>query len=98
MKRENFDSLPPVAVEFLNYYSVIRNSSELTVNEYANDLSTFFKYIKIIRGLVDNETPFDEINISDISLDLISSVTLNDAYMYLTYCKINRNLTCFWIF
>ena len=91
MKRENFDTLPPIVVEFLNYYSVIRNSSELTVNEYANDLSTFFKYLKIIRGLVNKELPFDEINISDITLDLISSVTLNDAYMYLTYCKINRN-------
>ncbi len=91
MKREKFDSLPPIAVEFLNYYSVIKNSSELTVNEYANDLSTFFKYLKIIRGLVNKDIPYDEIDISDISLDLISSVTLNDAYMYLTYCKINRN-------
>lgn len=91
MKRENFDTLPPIAIEFLNYYSVIKNSSELTVNEYANDLSTFFKYLKIIRGLVDKETPYEEIVISDINLDLISSVTLNDAYMYLTYCKINRN-------
>ena len=91
MKRENFDTLPPIVVEFLNYYSVIRNSSELTVNEYANDLSTFFKYLKIIRGLVNKELPFDEIDVSDITLDLISSVTLNDAYMYLTYCKINRN-------
>ena len=50
-----------------------------------------FKYIKIIRGLVAKEVPFEEIVVSDISLDLISSVTLNDAYMYLTYCKINRN-------
>lgn len=91
MKRENFDLLPPIAIEFLNYYSVIKNCSELTVNEYANDLSTFFKYLKIIRGLVAKEVPFEEIVISDISLDLIFSVTLNDAYMYLTYCKINRN-------
>ncbi|MBR2875673.1 MAG: tyrosine-type recombinase/integrase, partial [Clostridia bacterium] len=48
-------------------------------------------YLKIIRGLVPKEVSFDEIVISDMSLDLIASVTLNDAYMYLTYCKINRN-------
>ncbi len=91
MNREKFDLLPPIALEFLNYYSVIKNCSELTVKEYANDLSTFFKYIKIIRGLVEKDVPFEEIVINDMSLELISDITLNDAYMYLTYCKINRN-------
>lgn len=92
MKKENFTEIfPSYVVDFLNYYSVIKNRSELTVREYANDLLTFFKFIKISRGLVKADTPYEEIFVKDISIDLISSVTLNDAYMFLVYCKDNRN-------
>lgn len=91
MKKEQFnDIFPSYVVEFLNYYSVIKNRSTLTVVEYATDLATFFRFLKVIRGLADKETPFEEIHIKDLSLDVISSVSLNDAYMFLVYCKDNR--------
>ncbi len=91
MRREDFDLLPPLTCEFLNYCSVIKNRSELTVCEYANDLSTFFKFLKIERRLVDDDADFENIQIKDIDIELISSVTLNDAYRYLVYCKTERN-------
>lgn len=91
MKQELYEKLPPLIIDFLNYYSVIRNRSDLTVTEYANDLTTFFRFIKIIRGLVDKETHFSDIDITDVKIDLISSVTLSDAYMYLAYCKNERD-------
>lgn len=90
IKRKDFDKLPLLAVDFLNYFSVVKNKSSLTVEEYANDLLTFFRFIKIIRGLTPAKTPFEEIDISDIGLDIIKTVTLNDAYMYLIYCKDDR--------
>ena len=91
MKKEQFiDIFPPYAFEFLNYYSVIKNRSSLTVLEYANDLLTFFRFLKVIRGLVDKNIPFEEITINDLSLETISSVSLNDAYMFLVYCKDTR--------
>lgn len=91
MKKEQFnDIFPSFVVDFLNYYSVIKNRSTLTVVEYATDLATFFRFLKVIRGLTDKETPFEEIYIKDLSLDIISSVSLNDAYMFLVYCKDNR--------
>ncbi|MBQ5663540.1 MAG: tyrosine recombinase XerC [Bacteroidaceae bacterium] len=91
MKKEQFvDIFPSYAVEFLNYYSVIKNRSDLTVTEYANDLLTFFRFLKVIRGLANKDIPFEEINVDDLSLDLVSSVTLTDAYMFLVYCKDNR--------
>ena len=92
MKKEQFnDVFPSYVVDFLNYYSVVKNRSPLTVLEYANDLATFFRFLKVIRGLADKETPFEEIYIKDLSLELISGVTLNDAYTFLVYCKDNRN-------
>ena len=90
MKKELYEKLPPLIIEFLNYYSVIKNRSEMTVNEYASDLTTFFKFIKIIRGTVSDDIRFEDIDISDVDINLISSVTLNDAYMFLAYCKNER--------
>ena len=91
MKKEQFiDIFPPYAFEFLNYYSVIKNRSSLTVLEYANDLLTFFRFLKVIRGLADKETPFEEIYVKDLSIETISGVSLNDAYMFLVYCKDDR--------
>ncbi len=92
MKKEQFiDIFPTYAFEFLNYYSVIKNRSDLTVIEYANDLATFFRFLKVIKGLADKETPFEEIYIKDLSIDVIANVSLNDAYMFLVYCKDVRN-------
>ncbi len=91
MKKENFPYIfPSYVVEFLNYYSVVKNRSDLTVREYANDLLTFLRFLKIIRGLVSKETPYEEINVNDITLDTIAGVSLNDAYMFMVYCKDSR--------
>lgn len=92
MKKNEFSHIfPSFVVDFLNYISVIKNRSDLTVIEYANDLATFFRFLKVVRGLVDAETPFDEIEISDLTIDTVASVTLSDAYMFLVYCKDDRN-------
>ena len=91
MKKENFiDTFPSYVIEYLNYNSVIKNRSDWTVCEYANDLQTFFRFLKIIRGLVPKETPFEEITIKDISIYTVASVSLQDAYMFLVYCKDTR--------
>lgn len=92
MKQEElFEMLPPIAVVFLNYYSVIKNRSDLTITEYANDLLTFFRFLKIENGLEDKYMPFEKIDVKDVTESLISNVTLNDAYKYLAYCKNQRD-------
>lgn len=88
MKKEDFSFIfPSYAVEFLNYYSVIKNRSDLTVIEYANDLATFFRFLKVLRGLVGNDVGFEDIDIKDLQFETVASVTLSDAYMFLVYCK-----------
>ncbi len=91
MKKDKFNEiLPSYVVEFLNYYSVIKNRSTLTVSEYANDITTFLRFLSVIRNLTDNSVPFEEINIKEMPIDVVSGVTLNDAYMFLVYCKDDR--------
>lgn len=83
-------SLPADVQDFLTYTEIVKGKSILTVSEYAMDLRTFFRFMKIFRGLVDNDMPFEEIKISDITTDFIASITLMDAYSYLKYCKDER--------
>lgn len=92
MKKRDFATVfPSFVAEFLNYNSVIKNRSDLTVIEYANDLQTFFRFLKISRGIAADDTPFEEISVDDITIEMISSVTLNDAYLFLIYCKDERD-------
>ena len=90
MHKEEFKTLPLSVIEFLNYMSIIKNKSELTVLEYASDLRLFFKFLLMYRKKVDSTTEFEKIDISKIDLDLISTVSIQDAYAFLSYCKTER--------
>lgn len=90
MHKEEFHTLPQSVIEFLNYLSVVKSKSELTVLEYASDLRLFFRYMLVYRGLVDRETEFDKIEISFIDLDFIKTIKISDAYAFLSYCRNER--------
>lgn len=90
MHKEEFHTLPQSVIEFLNYLSVVKSKSELTVLEYASDLRLFFRYVLVYRGLVDKETEFDKIEISFIDLDFIKTIKISDAYAFLSYCRNER--------
>lgn len=91
MKREDFAELPYLLKKFLTYLEVVKNKSSLTVLEYASDLRTFLRYMKVSHGLVDRNTKFEEIDISDIDEAFLNSINLNDGYEFLLYCKNERN-------
>lgn len=91
MKREDFVALPQLLRGFLTYLEVVRNKSSLTVLEYASDLRTFLRYMKVSHKLVDKDARFDEIDISDVDADFLDKITLNDGYEFLLYCKNERN-------
>ncbi len=91
MKKDNFsDTLPSYVVEFLNYYSVVKNRSSLTVKEYATDITTFLRFLTVLRGLADENVAFEDIDLKKLSIDVVAGITLNDAYMFLVYCKDDR--------
>lgn len=91
MREEELITMPALVRLYLNYLSAIKSKSMLTVLEYASDLRLFFRYISKTRGLCDKDTPFDEINISMLSDDVICSVGLDEAYAFLSYCRKERN-------
>ena len=84
-------NLPPLLKDFVNHELAIRNRSELTVDEYALDLILFFRFLKQYRNLVPPTLAFEDIDISDIDIAFLRTVSLADAYAFLSYCKSERD-------
>ena len=91
MKHELFLSAPPLVRNFLVYNETVKGKSEKSINEYFFDLQTFFRYILLSRGLVSSVIEFNEIDVSGVDIDLIKTITLNDLYAFLAYCKNERD-------
>ena len=90
MKHEILLSCPPIIRDFLTYNETIKGKSSKSVDEYYLDLQTFFRYLLLIRGKVDKKTNFDEIDISSVDAELISTVTISDLYAFIVFCKDER--------
>lgn len=82
-----YEEAPEIICCFLRHMSVSKGRSQNTVNEYYLDLRTFFRFLKRFRGLVNADTPDTEIDIKDIDLDFVKSITFNDAEIYFSYIK-----------
>lgn len=83
---------PKLLRDFLTYHETIQGHSPKTVDEYYLDLRTFFRYLKLDKGLVCRDTPFEEIEIDDLSLALVGSVTLTDVYSFMNFLSRDRGL------
>ena len=90
MKLEVLQNCPVVIRDFLTYNETIKGKSSRSVEGYYLDLQTFFRYMLTARGMADKNTPFEEIDISPVDIELIKTVTLSDLYSFLVYCKNER--------
>ncbi len=91
MKKEYMMQCPPILKEYLGYAETIRGRSSSTVDEYFIDIRTFLRFLKQLRGLVPPTLPENEIAIDDITVELLRSVTLTDAYEYMNYLRNERS-------
>lgn len=90
MRRQDFHTLPQLVQDYLVYIEAIKGHSELSVEEYANDLRTFFRFLVKFKKLSPKDLPDEELDLSNIDIDFIKTITLNDAYQYLIYCRNER--------
>ena len=90
MTHAELAELPPVLRDFITYTQVIKGKSQNTAEEYFLDLRTFFRFLKLSRGMIDSSTEFEKIPIMDIDLEFIKTITLSDAVEFLSYCKTDR--------
>lgn len=85
MNLDNINDAPDILMEFLDYHSTIRGHSDKTVAGYYHDLKILFRYIKRKRRMVGREIPFNEIDITDIDLDFIKSIRIEELYRYQSF-------------
>lgn len=90
MHRDEILQLPALVQDYLRYISVVKNKSNTTVSEYASDLRTFFRFLKALRLRLPTDD-LSGIDVSDLDDSFMRSVTLNDAYEFLYYCKNERS-------
>ena len=83
-------SAPPILREFLSYHEIIRAHSKATVDEYFLDLRNFFRYLKQTRNPEKYPGNLWEVDISDIDLEFVSTVTMAEVYAYMTYLSRER--------
>lgn len=84
------DEAPQVIKDYLFYLETIKLKSKKTVDEYYIDLRTFFRYLKHSRKIVSDTIEFQDIKIDDVDINLIKTVTLNDAYEFMDYLYRDR--------
>jgi len=88
--RQSMDTLPETAKQYLMYLLTIKSSSKLTVKEYIFDLRLFFRFMKKRKNNLKGEE-FDKIDVTDIDLDFIKSVTREDIFEFLFFVSEQRD-------
>ena len=90
----NFDELtdiPDIVMEFLQYHSTVRGHSDKTVLAYYTDLKILFRYLKRIKRIVPKDVPFNDIDITDIDLDFIKNIKIEDLCRYQSFSPNSNN-------
>ncbi len=83
---------PEVIARFLGYLQTVKGKSPSTISEYYNDLKTFFRYIKMKRkNIYVSDYDFSKIDINDVDINLIASITLTDVFEFMNYIVAQRN-------
>ena len=67
MRIDYMNQCPTILREYFGYMETIKGKSEKTVEGYFIDLRSFFRYLKLSRGLSNDE--FEKIPIDDVTLD-----------------------------
>lgn len=85
------DDAPDYLIDFLDYISVIKSRSALTVKNYYCDLRLFLRYLKLQKNPDLSKEDFSDIKIADIPSDYVKSVNLSDIMSFLTFTLNDRD-------
>lgn len=91
IKKINYESIPFFLKDFLNYMQTIKGKSANTVLVYFYDLRIFLRFLKLHKNTIPKTDEFDEIDISDIDISLVKTVTLSDLYAYMSFVSNQRS-------
>lgn len=87
---QRYNDCPQILREFLVYHDTIKGQSQLTISEYYLDLRMFLRFIKLMRNDMPINTDLDIIDIKDVDLEFIRSITSSDVFDFLSYLANDR--------
>lgn len=88
MKR--YSDCPQILREFLTYHETIKGQSQLTISEYYLDLRMFLRFIKLMRADMPIRADLNDIDIHDVGIEMIRSITTSDIFDFLSYLANDR--------
>ncbi len=87
---QRYTDCPNILRDFLTYHETIKGQSPRTISEYYLDLRMFFRFMKLMRNDMPIHTRLDDIDIKDIDIDFIRSITTSDVFDFLSYLANDR--------
>lgn len=85
-----YTDCPQVLRDFLAYHENIKGQSPRTISEYYLDLRMFLRFIKLMRNDMPIKSRLDDIEIRDVDISFIKSITTSDIFDFLTYLANDR--------
>ena len=87
---QHYYDCPQILRDFLIYHETIKGQSKLTISEYYLDLRMFFRFMKLMRNDMPIYTRLDDIDIRQVDLAFIRSITTSDIFDFLSYLASDR--------
>ena len=87
---KKYNDCPLSVRDFLVYHETIKGQSPRTIDEYYLDLRMFFRFIKLMRNDMPIHTRLDEIDIRNIDIDFIRTITTSEVFDFLSYLANDR--------
>lgn len=87
---QKYSDCPQILRDFLVYHETIKGQSPRTISEYYLDMRMFFRFMKLMRSDMPIHTRLDDIDIKDIDLEFIKTITTSDIFDFLSYLANDR--------
>lgn len=87
---QKYSDCPQILRDFLVYHETIKGQSPRTISEYYLDMRMFFRFMKLMRSDMPIHSRLDDIDIKDIDLDFIRTITTSDIFDFLSYLANDR--------
>ncbi len=87
---QRYSDCPQILRDFLVYHETIMGQSPRTISEYYLDLRMFLRFMKLMRNDMPIRTKLDDIDIKDVTVDFLATVTTSDVFDFLSYLANDR--------
>lgn len=87
---QKYSDCPQILRDFLVYHETIKGQSPRTISEYYLDMRMFLRFMKLMRSDMPIHTRLDDIDIKDVDLDFIKTITTSDVFDFLSYLANDR--------